>query len=54
MGKVGEQLLFKLWPIASRNYSHFDDSEEVLQQRRHFGINWGFAFGKCAVEIKDN
>src|ERR1039458_7991315 len=27
MGKIGEQLLFKLWPTTSGNDGHFDDTE---------------------------
>ncbi len=38
MGKIGEHLFFKLWPIASGNHGHFDDAEKVMQQCRHFGI----------------
>ena len=51
MGKMGEHLLFKLRPIASGNDGHFDDAEKVVQQRRHFGIERRFTFGKCAVQI---
>ena len=54
MRKMGEQLLFKLRPIASGNHGHFDDSEKVMQQRRHFGIESRFAFGERAVQIKNN
>jgi hypothetical protein len=32
MGKIGEQLFFKLRPIASGNHRYFDDREKVMQQ----------------------
>ena len=31
MGKIGEQLLFKLRPIASGDHGHFDDTEKIMQ-----------------------
>ena len=54
MGKIGEQLLFKLRPIASGNHGHFDDAEKVMQQRRHFCIERRFTFGQRAVQIINN
>ena len=36
MGKMGEQLFFKLRPIASGNHGHFDDAEKVMQQSPPF------------------
>ena len=54
MGKMGEYLLFKLWPVAPGNHRHFDDSEKVAHERRHLGIQRRFAFGKRTVEIKNN
>ena len=30
MGKMGEQLCFKLWPIAPGNYRHLEDTEKVM------------------------
>jgi len=51
MGKVGEQLFFKLRPIASGNDRHFDDTEKVMQQCSHFGIKRRFTFGKCTIQI---
>ena len=54
MGKMGEQLCFKLWPIASGNYRHLDDTEKVMQQRRHFCIKRRFAFRQRTVQIINN
>ena len=54
MGKMGEQLCFKLWPIASGNYRHLNDTEKVMQQRRHFGIKRRFAFRQRTVQIINN
>ena len=54
MGKMGEQLCFKLWPVASGNYRHLDDTEKVMQQRRHFGIERRFAFRQRTVQIINN
>ena len=54
MGKVGEQLFFKLRPIASGNDRHFDDTEKVMQQCRHIGVKRRFTFGKRTVQIKNN
>ena len=54
MGKIGEHLFFKLWPTASGNHGHFDDTEKVVQQCRHFGIKRRLTFGKCAVQIINN
>ena len=54
MGKIGEQLFFKLWPTASGNHGHFDNTEKVMQQSRHLAIKRRFAFGKCTVQIKNN
>src|ERR1035438_5211598 len=45
MGKMGEYLLFELGPIASGNDGYFDDTEKVVQARRHFSVtrrsSWG-------------
>ena len=38
MGKMGEDLLFKLRPIASGDNRHFEDAEKVVQQSRHFRV----------------
>jgi hypothetical protein len=54
MGKMGEYLLFELGPIASGNDGYFDDTEKVVQARRHFSVKRRFTFGKRAVEIEDN
>ena len=51
---MGEHLLLKLRPIASGDHGHFDDTEKVMQQCRHFGIESRFTFGKGTVEIKNN
>jgi hypothetical protein len=54
MRELGDHLLFKLWPIASGNHGHFDDSEKVMQQPRHFGIKRRLTLGKCTVQIKND
>ena len=54
MGKIGEQLLFKLWPAAAGDDGHFDDTKKVVQQCRHFSVKRRFTFGKCAVQIENN
>src|ERR1035441_661394 len=54
MGKIGEQLLIKLRPIASGDYGHFDDTEKGMQQCRHFSVKRRFTFGKCTVQIENN
>src|SRR5690242_11454963 len=54
MGKIREQLFLKLWPIASGNHSHFDDTEKVMQQSPHFSVKRRFTFGKRTVQIEDN
>ena len=51
MGKIGEHLFLKLWPIAAGNHGRFDDAEKVMQQCRHFGIQRRFTFGKRTVQI---
>ena len=38
MGKMKEQLLFKLAPIASGDHSDSDDAQKVMQSCRHFSI----------------
>jgi len=53
-GQIGDQLFFKLRPIASRNHGHLNCTEEIMQQGRHFGIKRRFTFGKCTVQIKYN
>jgi hypothetical protein len=47
-------LLFKLWPIASRDDGYFGDTEKVAEERRHLCIQRRLTFGKRAVEIKNN
>ena len=54
MGKMGEQLFFKLWPIASGNHRHLDDTEKIMQPRRHFCIKRRFAFCQRTVQIINN
>ena len=54
MRKLGDHLGFKLRPIASGDHGHFDDTEQVVQQSRHLGIERRLAFGKRTVEIKHN
>ena len=54
MGKIGEQLFFKLWPIASGNHGHFDDIEKVMQQCRYFSIKRRLTVGKGTIQIKHN
>ncbi len=38
MGKMKEQLFFKLRPIASGDYSDLDDAQKVMRSCRYFGI----------------
>jgi hypothetical protein len=38
MRKIGDDLLFKLRPVATGNHGHFHNTEKVMQQPRHFGI----------------
>jgi len=54
MGKMGEQLRSKLWPIASGNYRHLDDTEKVMEQRCHFSTKRRFAFRESGVEVVNN
>jgi hypothetical protein len=54
VGKIGEQLLFELRPIASGNDGDSRDTEKIVQQCRHFSIERRFAFGKRTVQIKNN
>ena len=54
MGKIGEQLFFKLRPAASGNHSYFDTAEKVMQQCRHLAIERRFTFGKRSIQIENN
>jgi hypothetical protein len=54
MGKVGEQLLFKLRPTAPGNHGCFDDAEKVMQQRRHSGVKSRLTLGERAIQIENN
>src|ERR1035437_2840754 len=51
---MGEHLLFKLEPSASGDDSHLDDTEQVMEKRRHLSIERRFACGERSVKIKDN
>jgi hypothetical protein len=54
MGKMGEYLPLKLWPIPSGNHGYLGDIEKVAQKRRHLGVQRRFTFGKRTVEIENN
>ncbi len=54
MGKIGKQLLFKLWPTTSGNHGHFDATEKIVKQYRHFGIERRLTFGERSVQVKNN
>jgi hypothetical protein len=49
MGKMGEYLLLELGPIASGNDGHFDDTEKVVQARRHLSAKSRLTLGECTV-----
>jgi hypothetical protein len=53
MRKIGEQLFFELWPIASRNDGHFGDAEKVTQKCGHFWLKRRFAFGKRTIQVEN-
>jgi hypothetical protein len=54
MREAGEHLLFKLWPVAAGNHGNFDDTEKVMQQPRHFGINRGLTLSQRTVQIAND
>ena len=51
---MGEHLFLKLRPTSSRYHGHFDNTEKVIEQTRHFDIERRLTFGQCAVQIEDD
>jgi len=54
MGKIGEQLLFKLWPVPAGDARHLYNFQKSTEQCGHLGIMRRSAFGKGAIQIKND
>ena len=54
MGKIGQHLFFKLWPIPSGNHRHLHNPQQSTEPCGHLGIERCFAFGKRAIQIENN
>ena len=54
MGKSREQLFLKLRPGASGDHCHFNDAQEIMEQRRAFGIEGRFTLREGSVEVKND
>ena len=52
--KVGQKLLFKLWPGTAGDDRDLHHGEQAVEQRRHLGIDGSLARGQRAVEIEDD
>lgn len=44
----------RLGPITAGYHGHFDETEKVVEQSRHFRIQGRLALCQCAVQIIDN
>ena len=52
--KIGDQLFFKLRPVAAGDHGNLGHCRAGRQQRGHLRIQRRFAFGKGAVQIEHN